>query len=60
MERNTKKAQELEQEFVPYTMVYNEMKQKKKQLPITLFFRKKDEYFSFVLTNTICVFIYVG
>jgi hypothetical protein len=40
LERCTKIARELEQAFAPYTMLYNEMKQKKKQLPITLFFRK--------------------
>jgi hypothetical protein len=42
MERSTKIARELEQAFALYTMLYNEMKQKKKQLPITLFFRKID------------------
>jgi hypothetical protein len=42
MERSTKIVRELEQPFAPYTMLYNEMKQKKKQLPITLFFRKKN------------------
>jgi hypothetical protein len=30
-------ARELEQAFAPYTMLFNEMKQKKKQFPITLF-----------------------
>jgi hypothetical protein len=41
---------ELEQTFAPYTMLNNEMKQKEKQLPVTLFF------FSFdlnALTNLI-------
>jgi hypothetical protein len=40
MERSMKIARELEQALVPYTMLYNEMKPKKKkkqQLPITLF-----------------------
>jgi H2-forming N5,N10-methylenetetrahydromethanopterin dehydrogenase-like enzyme len=42
VERSTKIAQELEQAFAPYTMLYNEMKQKKKQLHVTVFFCKKD------------------
>jgi DNA repair exonuclease SbcCD ATPase subunit len=49
VERRRKIARELEQAFESYTMLYNEMKQKKKkerkekkQLPITLFFRKGD------------------
>jgi hypothetical protein len=42
VERSTKIARELEKAFAPYTMLYNEIKQKYKQLPVTLFFRKKD------------------
>jgi hypothetical protein len=41
MERSTKIARELERAFAPYAMLYNGMKSRKKQLPLTLFFRKK-------------------
>jgi DNA repair exonuclease SbcCD ATPase subunit len=41
MKRSMKTAQELEQAFAPYTMLYNGMTQKKKPLPITLLFVKK-------------------
>jgi hypothetical protein len=34
MYRSTEIARELEQAFASYTMLYNEMKQKKKQPPI--------------------------
>jgi hypothetical protein len=43
VERNMKIARELEHAFAPYTMLYNEIKQKKKkkkQLPIKMFLLK--------------------
>jgi hypothetical protein len=49
MERSTKIARELEQAFVPYAMLCNEMKQRKKQLPITLFFVKKLIFLLYVI-----------
>jgi hypothetical protein len=41
MEMSMTISRELEQEFAPYTMLYNEMNEKKKQLPMILFFHKK-------------------
>jgi hypothetical protein len=42
MEGSMKISRELEQAFALFAMLYNEMKQKKQQPPITLFFHKKD------------------
>jgi hypothetical protein len=42
LERSTKIAPELEQAFVPYTMLYNGMKQKKETAPYNSVFCRKD------------------